>query len=349
MFIRRCTKCIFPESVPGIEFDSNGACNFCNEFIKEKNKHSEFELIEKFSNAKRKNVKYDCIVPLSGGRDSSYVLYLAKDVYKLNVLAVNYNNEFQTDCAKKNIENAVKALDVDLVSIKSKKNIAHKIVKYKFLSCDEYKQYCVCRACSYGIKSIPYREAIRRKIPLILWGDSNNEKTTDIMSKVNKSVNMPNRRSKLSNLNYYIYELNFLLQRLEFPVDGNYFFERRTPKLFNKDIENVHIFNYIPWDRKIIKQVITNRLNWQMPKDSATSWRTDCKLTPLINYYYLKTYGCTKACFGYHKMINYGQITREEALYQEINIIKNLTTEFIRKIVTDEIGIKREKAENIIQ
>lgn len=347
--MKRCTRCIFPETIPGIKFDSNGVCNFCNDFINEKKEHNENELIEKFNNAKRKNAEYDCIVPLSGGRDSSYVLYLAKDVYDLNVLAVNNNNEFQTDQAKKNIENVVKALNVELISVKSKKNIAHKIVKNSMLCFYVDEQFGVCRACSYGYRSAVFREAIKRKIPLILWGDSKNEKTTDITSKINKLVNTSNRKSKLFNFNYYLYEFYFLLQRLEFPVDGNYFFERRSPRLFDKDIEEIHIFDYVPWDRKTMKDVIYNKLNWKKPDDSISSWRIDCKLSPLINYCFFKMYGCTKTCFGYHKMINYGQISRQNALQNENYAIKNLNIESIRRIVTDDIGIERAKAGKIIK
>jgi 3'-phosphoadenosine 5'-phosphosulfate sulfotransferase (PAPS reductase)/FAD synthetase len=335
--------------VPEIEFDSNGVCNFCNDFTNKKKEHNEKELIKKFYNAKRKNAEYDCVVPLSGGRDSSYVLYLAKDVYDLNVLAVNYNNEFQTEQAKKNIENVVKALNVELIIVNSKNNIAHKIVKHNMLSSCVHEQFGVCRACTYGYRSVVYREAINRKIPLILWGDSEHEKTTDVTYRINKIVNNKDKKNKLFNLNYYLYEFYFLLQRLEFPVDGNYFFERCSPRLHDKDIEEIHIFDYITWNRNTIKDVIFNKLDWQKPDGVISSWRIDCKLTPLINYCFLKMYGCTKACFGYHKMINYGQMQRQEALKNELYFIKNLNKEVIRSIVIEDIGIERGKTEDIIQ
>ena len=89
-----CTKCILTKSTPGIDFDQNGICNYCRTYEPMKIL-GESELIETLEIHKAKKNKYDCMVGLSGGRDSTYTLWkLVKD-YKLKVLAIHYDNPFR--------------------------------------------------------------------------------------------------------------------------------------------------------------------------------------------------------------------------------------------------------------
>ena len=86
--MRRCNRCILPDTVPGITFDEKGICNFCHSHSEESCLGE--EALEKLiSLIRSKDNKYDCIVPLSGGRDSTFVLYIARAVYNLKVLAVS--------------------------------------------------------------------------------------------------------------------------------------------------------------------------------------------------------------------------------------------------------------------
>lgn len=77
--MRRCTKCILPDHFPNIKFDSNGVCNYCHEWdIKWSTfdyAKAERELVTIFDSAKAKKRRYDCLIPYSGVRDSSYVVY----------------------------------------------------------------------------------------------------------------------------------------------------------------------------------------------------------------------------------------------------------------------------------
>jgi len=344
--MKRCTRCIFPETLPGIEFDEEGVCNHCRDFKSEDVDLTEVELKGRFDRIRRIGSKYDAVVPLSGGRDSTYALYLARKVYGLNVLAVNYDNEFQTSYAKSNMESASRILDVDLVVIRSKRDIAKKVVKQNMLCSTEKEMFGVCRACSYGYRSAVFREVKKRNIPAIIWGGTRGEKTTDISERVNRHLKGDFKKKK--NIHNLLYEYYFLLQRTEFPVEGNPFYYRRSPTLKDPKIDQIYIYDYLGWDREKIKKVINEELNWKKPDSTVSTWRIDCTLTPLINYCYLKLYGCTKACFGYHKMINYGTMERELALKQELELSWGIDIEDIRRIAVDEIGISEKKALELI-
>jgi len=116
-----CTKCIYDERVPSINFDSNGVCNYCHQLEKLKeeygtgNKKGEEKFVQIIEQIKKdgKGKKYDCIIGVSGGTDSSYMLYLTK-IWGLRPLAVHYDNTWNSAIATENIRKVLATLDIDL-------------------------------------------------------------------------------------------------------------------------------------------------------------------------------------------------------------------------------------------
>lgn len=164
-----CTKCILPDTYPGIKFDEEGICNICTYFERKyKNidyKKRQQELYEIIEKAKKKKREYDCMVPVSGGRDSSMVLYLAAKEFKLKTLAFNYDNGFFSEQAKKNMEVLTKALDVDFISYRPQVGKMMKAYRISFLKTGDF-----CIPCNRGVTTGIYRTAFENKIPLILLG-----------------------------------------------------------------------------------------------------------------------------------------------------------------------------------
>ncbi len=346
--MKRCTKCIMPDTVPGITFDDEGICSFCRNFEKEEYLGKEkLDLI--VEEARSKNNKYDCIVPLSGGRDSAYVLYLARSIYNLKVLAVNYNNEFQNPQALKNMQTACQILNADFVTVCSKNNIAREIVRNGLKFSTLRRKYSICTACTYGMESVVYRAALEHNVPMIFWGDSQQEQTTPMEKLARKNLKLGKGTiRKHFNPDYYRYEAAFLKQRLEFKVPGNNWLARH-PKLKDKNIKEVHVFYYIPWDRELIKKTIMEETGWEKPEGSVSTWRTDCYLTPVLNYFFYKIFNCGKETFGYCKMINSGHMDRNEALKQEEKFQKHMVdADTIRKMLEDDIGLSRKEADRVL-
>jgi N-acetyl sugar amidotransferase len=119
--IQICSRCIYDERVSSIEFDANGECNYCKQIDLLSKQYGtgkpkgEQELLRIFAEIKRsgKSKKYDCAIGVSGGTDSSYMLYLAKK-HGLRPLAVHYDNTWNTSIATQNIRKVLSALDIDL-------------------------------------------------------------------------------------------------------------------------------------------------------------------------------------------------------------------------------------------
>ena len=119
--MRNCANCIYHSNLPYITLDESGVCNLCRQIEMMKNKFNTGndqglrELEDKFSEIKRNGAgkKYDCIIGVSGGVDSSYLLYLAH-IKNLRVLAVHYDNTWNSAIASQNIVSIVRELDIDL-------------------------------------------------------------------------------------------------------------------------------------------------------------------------------------------------------------------------------------------
>ena len=122
-----CSQCIMPDTYPGISIQ-DGICNFCK--IQPKFKTGQNTLLgrDKLLRllANNNGDKYHCVIPLSGGKDSSYVAFYVARVMGLNPLLVCFDNGFMTDTAKKNIRNLCNILDLDLVEKNSSINARSK-------------------------------------------------------------------------------------------------------------------------------------------------------------------------------------------------------------------------------
>ena len=107
--MKYCKKCLYPDTKPQIIFNDDGICSACINYEKKKTidwdkKRKEFrEILEKYRSKNKTN--YDCIIPVSGGKDSHYQTYVIKKEFGLNPLVVNFHPHDQTELGKENLEN----------------------------------------------------------------------------------------------------------------------------------------------------------------------------------------------------------------------------------------------------
>jgi glutamine---fructose-6-phosphate transaminase (isomerizing) len=115
--LKRCTRCLLPETFPFIEFDASGICNFCHHY-KPKNKSGLLEQLKVIVEPFRDPYGMpDCIVPFSGGRDSTYTLHVVKKVLGLHPIAFTYDWGMVTDLARRNIARVCGKLGVENIIV----------------------------------------------------------------------------------------------------------------------------------------------------------------------------------------------------------------------------------------
>ena len=105
--MKYCKKCLYPDTKPQLVFNNDGICSACtnnkmkDEIDWDKKKKEFIQIIEKYRSKNHNN--YDCIIPVSGGKDSTYQTYVMKEEFGLNPLAVNFHPLDQTEIGKKNL------------------------------------------------------------------------------------------------------------------------------------------------------------------------------------------------------------------------------------------------------
>ena len=110
--MRYCKRCLYPDTKPQLIFNQDRICSACINYEKKKTidwdkKRKEFkEILEKYRSKNKTN--YDCLIPVSGGKDSHYQTYVIKKEFGLNPLVVNFHPHDQTELGKENLENLKK-------------------------------------------------------------------------------------------------------------------------------------------------------------------------------------------------------------------------------------------------
>ena len=92
----RCKQCILPDTASGVILDENGLCQLCKDYQSYIPKGHD-ELVREIQEFTLVDGDYNCVVPVSGGRDSAYALYYAHDILGLKTLAVHNDNDFETE------------------------------------------------------------------------------------------------------------------------------------------------------------------------------------------------------------------------------------------------------------
>ena len=313
--IKRCSRCLLPQTFPGVVFDGKGVCNHCLEF-KERPLLGEEKFVKKIGS--KRGDHYDCVLGISGGKDSCYVAYLAKEKFNLRALAICYDFPFLVDLARENIERVTQSLGIELMMVKSQGNIEYNLMRNHLSSLAATgTTWGQCMFCHYGIDAVLYNVAVEKKIPFILSGITQNElwdvgsRTKFLMKRVK---NLP--AGELLRHIYYQSKAYFGLvnQRRQFPIPGNNCLNvYKRANLPADGPELVHVFEYIRWDQKVIEKTLKERTGWVRPA-GETSWRYDCILEPLLDYTYKKEFGISSAGMYLSGLVRAGLLSREEGL-----------------------------------
>ncbi len=317
---KRCTKCILPETMPFISFDSDGVCNYCHNYKLRnipKPKEELFELIEPY---RRKN-KPDCIVPFSGGRDSSYGLHLIVNELKMTPITYTYDWGMVTGlghrnisrmCAKLGVENITVAADIS----KKRQNIAKNLKAW--LKSPHLGMISILTA---GDKHFfQHVETVKKQtgISLNLWGINPLEVTHFKAGFLGVKPDFEEKRVYMpgisNQLNYQLLRLKAMLQSPGYfnsslwdTLSGEYY------RSFAEKKDYYHIFDYWQWDEKIINETLS-QYDWELAPDTNTTWRIGDGTAAFYNYIYYTVAGFTEHDTFRSNQIREGQITREEAL-----------------------------------
>lgn len=320
MVLRRCTKCILPHTFPFIEFDSVGVCNYCREGPPVKSE-SAMSLESRISKFRSQDGSPDCIVALSGGRDSCYGLHVIKKELGLNPIAYTYDWAMVTDearrncsriCAELGVEHIIRSADI----LSKRRNIRLNIEAW--LKKPELGMIPLFMA---GDKQFfYYASQVSRQtgIPLVFFCGGNNLEVTKFKTGFcgvnDKSVNTMvglDFIGKLGLLKYYA--LNYLknpsyLNRSTFDTLFSFY------STYMNRGEFVYLYKYIDWDERRIADTLSRFYGWESAEDSASTWRIGDGTASFYNYIYHTVAGFSEHDTFRSNQIRAGLLGREDAL-----------------------------------
>ncbi len=166
---------MLPETYETFEFDKDGTCNVCKTHTIQKSKIDWEKRGKDFENLVknyRDKGDYDCIVPFSGGKDSTYVLHQIVKKHKLKPLVVSFDHGFFREQHMNNIEKTLKILGTDYLVFRPNMRVVGKLMLESFKRKGDF-----CWHCHSGVFAYPMQIAVKFNVPLIIWGESSAEYT----------------------------------------------------------------------------------------------------------------------------------------------------------------------------
>lgn len=167
--IRYCAKCVMPSTKPDLQFDDEGVCNACRNFEGRKavnwdQRRTELvELLERYRSKDGRN--YDCIIPVSGGKDSTYQVVRVLEL-GFNPLCVTATTDMLTEVGRRNIEN-IKKLGVDYIEVSTNPKVRRRINHLALSQVGD-----ISWPEHVAIFTVPVRIAVQLKVPLLIWGEN---------------------------------------------------------------------------------------------------------------------------------------------------------------------------------
>lgn len=323
--LRRCTKCLLPETMPYIHFDDKGVCNYCRNFENRggNNLKGGDALKERVAKYKSPNGEPDCIVGFSGGRDSTYGLDYIKNVLGLNPITFTYDWGMVVDLARRNqarvcgklgIENIVVSADIKEKRENIRKNLE------AWLKKPELGMVPLLMA---GDKQFYYyfhkiREQTGVKLFIFCGGHEIEETAFKYgFCGLDHGVNnVMNRLTGISANNKVKLILYYIKQYLRNPAYINKSMLDTLFAYYSTYIlpdDYLYLYHYIEWDEKKIISGICEKFDWELASDTVATWRTDDGTAAFYNYIYMAIAGFTEFDNFRSYQIREGKLTRDEA------------------------------------
>ena len=295
-----CTRGVWDESVPGIKFDENGVSNYAQlmdklveAYPRGEKGNLEWQRITELIKEKGRGKRYDCIIGVSGGTDSCYLLYLAKE-QGLRPLAVNLDNGWNSDIAVRNIKKMTNALNIDLFTY---------VIDYEEIK-DLNRSYMkaglpwVDIPTDLAIKAVLYKIASQEGVKFILRGnDFRSEGTQPREWTYGDGRQLEYIHKKFGRVSLRTFP-NYRIQNLIFYS-------------LLKKIKSVYPFYYLEYSKKEAQKFLIDKFGWEYYGGHHFE---NLFTRFVISYWLYEKFGIDKRKITFSAQIISGEMNRSEAM-----------------------------------
>jgi glutamine---fructose-6-phosphate transaminase (isomerizing) len=319
--LKRCSTCILTETMPFISFDVDGVCNYCHDYTPRNNpkpKEELFKLVEPY----RRNKGLDCIVPFSGGRDSSYGLHLIVEELGMKPVTYTYDWGMVTDLGRRNISRMCSKLGVENIIIAADISKKRRNIRMNLQAWLKSPHLGMMAMLTAGDKHFfRHVETVKKQteINLNLWGVNPLEVTHFKTGFLGIPPDFEEKRvyshGLTKQLRYHYKRTKAMLASPSYfnsslwdTLSGEYH------RSFTEKKDYYHIFDYWRWDESEVDNTLLGEYEWEKAPDTSTTWRIGDGTAALYNYIYYTVAGFTEHDTFRSNQIREGDISRDEAL-----------------------------------
>lgn len=309
---RRCKRCILPENFPGARLDEEDICAYCRalptpEELKESRVQAKDQIEHLLNNVRGKET-YDAIVAFSGGKDSSYLLWMLSHQYNLNVLAVTIDNGFLSRGAFENCRKVVETLNVDHIFFKPASKFMKSLYSESYkggihIRAAATRASEICNSCIKLINTEMIRTAMRHKVKVIAGGYIGGQVPKDgsIME-----INLASMAQTEGHM------MGKFIER--FGPEAARFMSIRS--LMNEDAEGeIYVINpllTIEYSEAELYDKLS-KIGWVRPNDTGAH-SSNCRINDLGIISHIRNYGFHPYLAELADQVRWGSLSREEAL-----------------------------------
>ncbi len=332
-----CNRCLSNLTISSIKLDKNGICQFCKihdemdkEFPLNDNSEKNLFKIAKKVKVDGKNLKYDCVVGVSGGRDSSFLLYLVKKKLKLRPLAVHYDNGFDSDVSVSNILKVCEKLDVDLETNVADWESFKKITKSFFLAGVSDPD----TPTDVGIFKTMYEVAFREKIKYVFNGHSFRTEGIE-----------PLDWTYMDGL--YIKDIHKKYGDGDISKFDNFYISDLIKYKFISNIKTILPLNYIQYSYDHVEKILSDEIGWNY----YGGHHHESLLTKFVVSYYLPNkFNIDRRLTSYSAMVRSKIVSKVEA--KEIlkkDILNSRDEEELKNYILEKLDITKLQFDDILK
>lgn len=317
-----CKRCVYPANArPGLVLDDEGVCSGCRVIESrpsidwdEREKHL-VEILEEYKAKQRaKGNPYDCIVPVSGGKDSTFQVWLMKSKYGLNPLLVSYNHSFNTPLGIRNLTNLVEKMDCNLVRFTTAPGSARRMARYMLEKVGDVTWHYHA-----GIQTFPIQAAVMYDVPLIVWGE---EGFSELVGMHNQDDYVEFTKKKRQEHSMRGFEPEDLIEDEDCPItayDLAPFFYPKDEDIERVGVRGIYLSNFMYWNGRKQTEFVIRELEFETASERERTFNLYDKLDDvhangLHDYLKYLKFGYGRATDDAATEIRHGRMTREEGI-----------------------------------
>ncbi len=314
--IRRCKRCILPETIPFLEFDADGVCSQCLTYVPTEVRT--IDELESRLSPLRSSDGPNCVVAFSGGRDSAYGLHLLVREFGMRPITLTYDWGMVTDLARRNQARMTGALGVEHVLIsadiaRKRRNIQKNLGAW--MKTPDLGMVPLLMAGDKQFFLHARQLAQDTGLPLVIFCINPLEATyfkSGFAGVPDQRYYTSSTRMRKAQLfgyyaRQYLKNPRYINRSLADTMQATY-------ATYGRSHDYLQLFEWVEWDEDSVNRTLVDEYGWETDPTTTTTWRIGDGTAPFYNYVYWRTVGFTENDTFRSNQVREGQINRERAL-----------------------------------